>query len=284
MTVNPVTILASEVRMMESKYTGKEYRILISLPYSSFKSDQMIKVFDEPLEKWPVVYLTDGNWYFGMVKDIVHLMAWFGETADAIVVGIGYPEDPNPPEALCQSFVRRFFDLSPVRDEGWEKWFGEYVNRPLETGGGSDFLNFIKYDLIPVIEQDFQADPQKRILAGHSAGGIFTAFALFEEPDLFDTYIIGSPSFEYGDRFLFKREELYAKRHKRLAAKVHLWVGEREESSDYTGLSDLIRFGAILENRKYKGLKLVKQIFPDLSHCEVVAPGFQAGLKMALKR
>jgi hypothetical protein len=137
--------------------------------------------------------------------------------------------------------------------------------------------------LIPVIEQDFQADPRKRILVGHSFGGLFTAFALLEEPGLFDTYIIGSPSLAYGDKFIFKREELFAKRHKKLVAKIHLWIGDREETSDDTGLSDVIRFGAILESRKYKGLTLVKQIFTDQNHNEVIAPGFMSGLKLALR-
>jgi hypothetical protein len=46
----------------------------------------------------------------------------------------------------------------------------------------------------------------------------------------------------------------------------------------------MVRFGAILKSRKYKGLSLVTQIFANENHCEVIAPGFQAGLKMALKQ
>ncbi|HEY3310323.1 MAG TPA: alpha/beta hydrolase-fold protein [Anaerolineales bacterium] len=283
MTTQPATILASEVRMMKSKYTGREYCISISLPYASFKSDLTPWPFNKPLERWPVVYLTDGNWYFGMVTDIVRNMGWFGNTTDAIVVGIGYPESQNPQEALCDSIARRFYDFTPVRDEGTEKWVENLVNRTATTGGAGDFLRFIKEELIPIIEQDFQADPRKRILAGHSLGGFFTTFALLEEPGLFDTYIIGSPSLAYCERFLFKREEQFAKRYKKLAAKVHLWVGDREETIDESSVSDVIRFGAILEGRKYKGLKLVKQIFADQYHNEVIAPGFMSGLKLALQ-
>jgi hypothetical protein len=40
----------------------------------------------------------------------------------------------------------------------------------------------------------------------------------------------------------------------------------------------------ISESRKYTGLLLVRQIFANENHCEVIAPGFQAGLKMALKQ
>jgi uncharacterized protein len=284
MIKNPVSILASEVRAMTSKYTGRNYQISISLPFASYKSNSITWPFNPPLEKWPVVYLLDGNWYFGMVTNIVRNMGWFGNTTDAIIVGIGYPENENPPEALCDTLVRRFYDLSPVRDEGIEKWVESYVKRPVQTGGAADFLNFIKQELIPVVEQEFHADPQKRILAGHSLGGTFATFALFEEPDLFDTYIIGSPSLDYGDEFLFKREELFAREHKRLAARVHLWAGSLEEAVDVTTLADVNRFGAILESRDYAGFELVKQIFAELTHSEVIAPGFQAGLKLALKQ
>lgn len=282
MTTKPATILASEVQMMKSKHTGRKYRISISLPYACFKSRLKAWPFAEPLKKWPVVYLTDANWYFGMVTDIIRPMAWCGGTTDAIVVGIGYPEDKDPQETWREAVARRSYDFTPVPDEGYEKGNSELVQRPSPTGGAGDFLDFIQHELIPVIEKNFQADPQKRVLVGHSLGGLFTTFALFEEPDLFNTYIIGSPALGYGNKFTFKREEMFAKRRKKLAIKVHLWAGEREEAPDDTLLSDTIRFGAILESRKYKGLALVKQIFTNQNHCEVIALGFQAGLKMAL--
>jgi predicted alpha/beta superfamily hydrolase len=267
---------------MKSKFSKRKYRISISLPYAYFESSNKSWPFETPLEKWPVVYLLDGNWFFGMVTDIVRNMAWFGKITDAIVVGIGYPDKQDPQEAWRNTILRRFYELSPVRDEGFETWVASALNRP-QTGGAREFLNFIKYELIPVIQQDFRTDPKNRILAGHSLGGTFTAYALLENPDLFNTYIIGSPFLSFGNGFTFKHEEQFAERHKRLAAKVHLWVGDLEETLDDTTFSDTIRFAAILESRKYKGLTLNKQIFPDLEHSEVIAPGFQAGLKWALK-
>ena len=46
----------------------------------------------------------------------------------------------------------------------------------------------------------------------------------------------------------------------------------------------LFRLAAILQGRKYEGFSLVKHVFAHQNHCEVAAPGFQAGLKFALKR
>jgi len=279
----PATILASQTRLMKSKLTKRIYRISISLPYAYFDSAHISWPFENPPQKWPVVYLTDANWFFGMVVDIVRNMAWFGNITDAIIVGIGYPENKDPQESWRDTIARRFYELSPVRDEGFETWVAGVLERPL-TGGAEDLLNFIRHELIPIIDEEFRTDPEKRILMGHSLGGTFAASTLLEAPSLFHCYILGSPFLSYGNGVVFKREDQYAKRNKKLAAKVHLWVGDREEALTETTLTDTIRFGTILESRKYKGLRLNRQIFSDLEHSEVIAPGFQAGLKFALQK
>jgi len=284
MTAKQATVLASEVRIMKSKYTGRKYRISIALPYAYFNSRDKSWPFDKPLKEWPIIYLTDANWYFGMVSDLIRVMAWCGSTTDAIIVGIGYAQDKNPPEAVRDSGAWRTGDFTPMRVEKVEQDDSKALKRKVETGGARKFLQFIKQELIPAVESEFKADPKRRILVGHSYGGLFAAFALLEEPGLFESYIVGSPSLWFGDKYVFKQEEQFAKRHKKLPAKVHLWVGELEESADYPMVSDTVRFGAILESRKYKGLSLVRQLFANENHCEVIAPGFQAGLKMALKQ
>src|SRR5215471_5812812 len=98
MSSEPVTVLASEMHMMQSKHTSRQYRITISLPLGYAKSPADGWPFHDTPAQWPVVYVLDGNWYFGMVTDIIRPMAWYGDTTDAIVVGIGYPEDPDPIE------------------------------------------------------------------------------------------------------------------------------------------------------------------------------------------
>jgi len=284
MTSEPATVLASEMRMMDSKHTGGKYRITISLPlgYSSPPGEGW--PFNNMPDKWPVVYVLDANWYFGMVTDIIRPMAWCGSTTDAIVVGIGYAEDNNPIEAFRESFTRRNADLTPVRDEAEEKSMEKNHKRPTPTGDSGNFLKFIKDELIPTVEKDYRADPSRRILVGHSYGGLFGIFAMFEAPDLFDTLIVGSPTLSYGNRFTFQREEAFAKEHKKLPAKVYLYAAELEEDINDTTVTDTLRLAAILQGRKYEGFSLVKHIFPDQNHCEVAAPGFQWGLKFALKK
>jgi uncharacterized protein len=192
MNLQPATIVASETRLIASAITGRQYRITISLPYAYSKPHVEGWPFTDTPDRWPVVYLLDANWFFGMVTDVVHSMAWCGGTTDAIVVGIGYPEHENPQDTWLEAMVGRNVDFTPVPNEEREKRIGGMTKRPVQTGDARRFHQFIGDELIPVVEHDYLADPSRRILAGHSLGGSFAAFALFETPDLFDAFIIGS--------------------------------------------------------------------------------------------
>ncbi|MBC7814799.1 MAG: alpha/beta hydrolase [Burkholderiales bacterium] len=284
MTAEPAAILGSEMHMMDSQHTGRTYRITISLPLGYSVSSSEGWPFNNTPTKWPVVYVLDGNWYFGMVTDMIRPMSWCGSTSDAIVVGIGYAEDKDPIEAFRDSFTRRDFDLTPIRDATVEKSMEQAHKRPAPNGDAGNFHKFLKHELIPFVEGDYRADPSKRILIGHSYGGLFALFSLFETPELFDTLIIGSPTLSYGNRITFQYEETFAKEHKKIPAKVYLYVGELEEDIKNETLTDTLRLAAVLQGREYEGFSLVKHVFLDQNHCEVSAPGFQWGLKSALKK
>ncbi len=284
MSAEPVTILGSEMHVLDSQRTGRTYRITVVLPLGYSRSPGEGWPFHDTPARWPVVYVLDGNWYFGMVTDIIRPMAWCGSTTDAIVVGIGYPEGRDPIEAFRVSFTRRDGDLTPVRDEAVEKSMAEAHQHPAPNGDAGNFHQFIRDELIPFVERTYRADPARRILVGHSYGGLFALFGLFTTPDLFETLIIGSPTLSYGNRFTFQQEEAFAKAHRKLPAKVYLYAGEREESLEDRTLTDTLRMAAILQGREYEGFSLVKHVFPDQNHCEVAGAGFQAGLKFALKK
>lgn len=284
MPAAPATLLATEMHMMDSRHTGKPYRITISLPFGhSTSPDEGWPFHDQP-PKWPVVYVLDGNWYAAMVAGMIRPMAWCGSTSDAIVVGIGYPEGDDVAESFRESFTRRDFDLTPVRDEAVEKSMEAAHKRPAPNGGAGSFLKFLTDELIPFVENGYRADPARRVLVGHSYGGLFALFALLESPDLFATLVVGSPTLSYGNRVMFQREEAFAKEHKRVPATMVLFAGEHEESLEDETLTDTLRLAAILQSRRYEGFTLVKHVFADQNHCEVAAPGIHAGLKLALKK
>jgi predicted alpha/beta superfamily hydrolase len=280
----PTTLPATELRHIKSKTTGKNYQISIAVPLAYTDDSIKFNLFDKPLASWPVVYVLDSNWFFGMVTGMVRIMSWDGRKTDALVVGIGYPEMETPQESVRNVFALRTDDLTPTRGATSEKYHTEWLKREVISGGGVQFLNFIKQELIPWIDQDYRTDPEKRTLVGHSYGGLFSLFAMFQEPGLFSSYIVSSPTLNFSEDFMFTLESEFAKKHKRLPAQLYLAAGEMEEGVEDTTLTAMYRFAALLESRKYKGLSLTKQVFLDNNHCEVPAPAFQAGLKLVLKK
>ena len=282
MTSNPATILASETHHMTSA-AGREYRVSVALPLGYQSGPDEDWPFHDSPKRWPTVYVLDGNWYFGMVVDMIRPMSWCGGTTDAIVVGIGYPESADPIESFRTAFTRRNLDLTPTRDPAEEKSMAERFSRAVPTGGAHDFFSFVASELIPFIEKTYRADPSRRCLAGHSYGGLWAAFALLKSPRLFATWVIGSPTLAYGDREVFQQEARYAGESSSLPARVFLYAGE-EESLDDTTLTDTIRFDAILRSRNYIGLQLKMALFAHHDHCAVAAPGMHAGLRFALAR
>ena len=282
MMPRPSSVLASETHLLTSA-AGREYRISVALPLAYGAAPDDDWPFADAPERWPTVYVLDGNWYFGLATDIIRPMSWCGGTSDAIVVGIGYDLDDDPREALRTCFVRRNLDLTPARDEAEEQAMAQRFHRPVPTGGAEDFHQFISTELIPFIESRYRADRSLRTLVGHSYGGLLAAYSLFRAPAQFRAYVIGSPTLAYGERYVFRQEAQYARENDQLPARVFICAGD-EEFVDDTTLTDTIRFATILRSRNYAKLELATKYFADYDHCAVAAPGIHAGLHFALSR
>lgn len=69
------------------------------------------------------------------------------------------------------------------------------------SGAASVYYKFLTNELIPNIDQTFSTTGQQ-LLSGHSFGGIFTAYAFIENPDIFDGYFAFSPSFNDNDKLV----------------------------------------------------------------------------------
>lgn len=270
------SILATEVRTMTSRNVKQEYSVSVALPYSYTA---------KPKQDYPTIYLTDANVYFAMVTEMTRVMTLCGNFPETIVVGIGYPMAMDVPieVAFNQFWACRARDLTPNIDRKTEKGLeAELKVKPVRTGGASNFLAFIKKELIPGIESTYRARPNHRILAGHSFGGLFTLYTLFRQPRLFTGYVAGSPSLWYGKNAIFALEDGFAKRHKQLPVKLYLGVGGLEEGANGQMVSNVYRFAARISDRKYKGLSLTRQIMENCGHCASPAPTFQAGLQAVL--
>jgi hypothetical protein len=269
-TYPKASIPATEIRTIKSRHVKQEYRISIALPYS-YPS--------KPRKRYPVIFLLDANFFFGMVTELTRLMPLCERFPETIVVGIGYPVDEPLEDAFLQIAALRSRDFTPVVDKQAEKEDANVLKGyGVGTGGAQKFLKFIKTELIPIIQAEYRVSSTDRVLVGHSLGGLFTLYTLFHQPKLFKGYVAGSPSLWYKDRVIFKYENQFAKKHKTLPVRLFLNMGELEEGSGAQMLSNMIQFADRVESRKYKGLTLVRQISDKCDHCAATARTFQAGI------
>ncbi len=138
-------------------------------------------------KKYPVIYLLDGS----IDEDFIHIsglvqfgsFSWINILPESIVVGIA--------------------NIDRKRDFTYPTTVRKDKKDYPTTGGSEKFISFIKTELQPFIETTYNVNNSKTII-GQSLGGLLATEILFKEPDLFDNYLIISPSLWWDDESLLK--------------------------------------------------------------------------------
>jgi predicted alpha/beta superfamily hydrolase len=198
----PATIWYTDEFTVHSKTVGRDFLIQIARPVKP----QVGKV--------PAIYLLDGNSLFGEAADMVTSYGYFGDTAPAYVVGIGYPA-ADYGEWLSQ----RNHDLVHVRVPA-------SIEVAKGSGDGAQFQKFVQEELRPLIASRYAVDDRRAILAGHSFGGLFALHVFLHDSSAFSGYIICSPAIWAEPQLLEKASAL----HTADPLRVFISVGSREEA------------------------------------------------------
>jgi hypothetical protein len=115
-----------------------------------------------------------------------------GVLTPAVVVGIGYDAD------ILAAMRLRTRDMTPETPA--DKYPEMAPMMGTEFGGADAFLAFILDELIPEVRRRApECSETRRILFGHSLGGLFTAHALLTRPDSFEAFAASSPSLWWND-------------------------------------------------------------------------------------
>jgi hypothetical protein len=252
-TLPKVSIANSEVRTIKSNNTGRTYDVYIRLPdaYDSQKKG-----------KYPVLYVLDGHWDFKLLDSIYGGLYYDKFIPEIIIVGITYAGDKPDYEAL------RAKDYTPVPEYSIPG-----------SGAAPQFLTFIKEELIPLIETNYQADASRRMLMGSSFGGLFTLYTLFTEPELFSDYIAASPAVTFGNRAAFKQEAEFAKHQQDLPVNLYVAVGELEPLA-----SPVKAFTEVVKQRGYQGLNMEVQVVSGERHASNKPEAYNRGLKFIFQK
>jgi predicted alpha/beta superfamily hydrolase len=244
-----VTIPGSHMRTLKSADTGREYDLYFQVP--ELKSGK----------KYPVLFVLDGQWDFKLLDSVYGGLHYDKFVPEMIIVGITY-SGTNPDYDRL-----RAMDYTPTA-----------VKRVPGSGDAPKFLAFLKKDVFPLVEKNYQSDASKRILMGSSYGGLFTLYALFTEPDLFYGYVAAAPAVSYDDNFSFKQEKKFAEGSKNLPVRLAVSVG---------GVEDLTQpvkdFMDVLKSRAYNGLRLDARVIEGEGHAGNKPEAYNRGLRFMFK-
>ncbi|MDB6050179.1 MAG: hypothetical protein JWR17_2925 [Pseudomonas sp.] len=122
-----------------------------------------------PAAGYPVVYLLDGNNVLAELRD-----DWLGEL-----------DAGNPPVLVMVGY-----DIDGRYDM-------DLRTRDYTGASSADFLKSLITKIKPLIEKQQPIDRTRQMLWGHSFGGLFVLYALFEDPQAFQTWFAASPSLWY---------------------------------------------------------------------------------------
>ena len=240
---------------LTSKLTNRNHELIVMLPGSYDSS---------PDKQYPVLYFLDAYWDLPLLNSIHGQLAWDNIIPELIMVGFSYPGQNANYDDL------RARDFTPTK----------VISTNPDSGNAKKFLQFIEKSVIPRIESDFRVKKDERALAGSSLGGLFTLYTMYEKPGLFKRLIAISPAAGWGDEYLFKRDDAYAKKNKKLSARLFLSLG----GAEYHVFRDpIIAFQEKIAAQKYKGLNLLNYTIEGERHGGVKAEGYSRGLRWVFK-
>ena len=225
---------------INSAVLGEERTILVRVPDG----------YETNKNRYPVLYMTDGNAHIGHTSSTVEFLARNGRMSEMIVVGINNTD--------------RTRDLSPTHVTTTVAGGNSQLQFP--TSGGADkFLKFIETELIPEIEKRYRVQPY-RILAGHSLGGLFAIHAMVSRPELFNSYVAVSPALQWDNQVAVKRAEDFFKARKEFPATLFMSLGH-EPGPIEDGFHQMKQ---ILEKNQTQGFEWAAQVLDDEDHGSVV--------------
>jgi uncharacterized protein len=257
----------TQLRPFHSDETGRDYMLYVAYPWTYAQ---------QPDRKYPVVYLTDAYWAFAGVSTLCTGLWSDALAPEYILIGIGYKN------LAADNASERFYELTPTSSD-----MGRMAGVKGEMGGSRKFLNAIKNEIIPYVEANFQADPHKRILVGSSLGGLFSLYAMYEEPGLFSGVVAASPSLQWDDDWIVKREaELRGnaagsdgKGRLHIPTRLYMSVG----GDEIPMFVDKVKgFEKTLQNAGYTDFSLQFRVCDGLKHTSSFLESFNHGLIFVL--
>lgn len=248
----PATVPRSERHTLAVKANGTTYRIDVALPYRPRD------------EGWPVVYVLDGDASFGGAASSLRGMLFDAIVPPMLVVGI------TPSGALPERMAARTRDFMPDQ-------------------GAAAFLTGLTGEIVPWVEARYPVERGRRVLYGHSAGGLFATYGFFRAPGSFTACLASSPALWHLGRSLYAFESTLAG-DTPPRGKLFLSIGELEQPPGnargalFQNVDRLAWLVRALEQRAYEDVQVHHRVFPGDTHTTVAGRALCHGVWWSLGR
>ncbi|HEV7522378.1 MAG TPA: alpha/beta hydrolase-fold protein [Candidatus Angelobacter sp.] len=213
-------------------------------------------------DKYPVLYLADGDAHINEVGAIIDFLASQNRCTPLIVVGI-----PN---------TDRTRDLTPTRSDQKSPQ-GVIVREEPTSGGGDKFLEFIQTELFPEIEKRYPTQ-HYRIFAGHSLGGLLAIHALIAHPDMFNAYIAVSPSLQWDNQHTLHQAQQFFTKQKEFNKTLFFSLGNEGAQPNLMG-NGFEQMQKLFTTSTPRGFLVRSARYPDEDHGSTTFLAHYAGLR-----
>ncbi len=250
----PMVLRNTQLRPLPRAANGRDYLLYVALPPDYATS---------PGTRYPVLYICDGYWDFVLINGFYGNLIYDRVTPHFIIVGLGY----QGASSNAEFDVLRRYDYMPMPaddDPGGR-----------QTGHAAEFLGVLEHEIIPFVEREYRADPSYRVLSGNSLGGLFSLYAMFARPGLFQAHVAASPA---APPWLFDFEAKFAASGQKLPARLFL-TGAEKEWPDF--LANIKRFDERLQTRHYPGFVYSWRLIDGEAHTGTKAESYNRGLRFA---
>jgi predicted alpha/beta superfamily hydrolase len=253
--IDSTRITIAEIKIIHSTILNEDRKIYVYTPVNH----------SEPL---PVIYLMDGE-NISLVAGIVDFLYQTNHLPPMIVVGIGnYEYDRNRDLTPSHSLL----NMDGTTDSLFYK----------TSGGGENFLKFIKDEVMPFVEKNYNPSPNK-IFFGHSFGGLMTSYCLLNHPEMFNSYIAVSPALWWDKESIFKKSDLLNKSKDYNHKTIFFSDGNEGVVAGAEFHESVIKLQSILQQKKITGLRYKYIAYPEETHNSELVKATQDGLNFVFE-
>jgi len=243
---------APERIVIHSNVLNEDRPILVRMPAAAQRGKN----------KYPVLYLADGDGHINEVGAIIDFLASQNRCTPIMIVGI-----PN---------TDRTRDLTPTRADA-KGPDGAIIQAFPTSGGGDKFLEFIQTELFPEIEKRYPTQSY-RIFAGHSLGGLLAIHALIAHTDMFNAYIAVSPSLQWDDQHTLHQAQQFFAKQKELNKTLFFSLGNEGATPNPMG-DGFEQLQKLFTTSTPKGFIVRSARYPDEDHGSTTFLAHYAGLR-----